>query len=313
MFLAILLPVLILIATVLGAIGTKVDKKQLVMYATIASGVVATVVSIVQAIQQSQSGQKQEKFEQELREKNERMEYLIASVLTSVDTKNQDAAKLASEILARFAASNSESARALINAAETNPATAKTVSKAIGLSPSLGEAIRQVDPSSPLLPEDKTVSSGSANIRRGGYGTFELKIDPNTTLVNGLSGESYQYVGVIFKPGDQINLNFGYNGIDVGSGSAIINGRKYEKIFYGGTIFFNAGPVTVPSVDTPTLTISTSCSVGGPLLGLSKSSMVAEVEDQIFHYRLNGEGIATIELAKDPTGGYYLIQVMFQF
>jgi hypothetical protein len=304
-YLFIILIILIFVATAVSAWGTYTDNKKLAFSGQTLTGLMTALLVITQLIDQARSSKGLE----------DKINLILTAQAPFINAQNPAEAKAASETIGQVAKLDPQFTKGIIEAAGSNPATARTIGKAVGLSPALEEAIKQVDPNSQLLPEDKTISSGYVNIERGyGRADFELKIEPNTTLINRTGGNNFSYVGTIFKPGDPINISYYYIGLDIGSGSATINGRKYEEIFYGGDLSISTEATTVPFTNAPTLTIRVASSIGGTLLGLSKSVMSAESEDTIFRYRLHGQGTATIELARDESvNGYNFVRVRHQF
>jgi hypothetical protein len=98
------------------------------------------------------------------------------------------------------------------------------------------------------------------------------------------------------QAGDGVNLSTNWTGYyEFHSGPATINGTNYARLYFSGTLSFQVAPLTMPSDDSATFTLSVPFSLSGNI-NFYLDNPEVNPGPALFSTLLSGQGIAFIQI-----------------
>jgi hypothetical protein len=302
--------IVIFIASVAITIDSWKEGKRITCIGSIVIAACVLGVAVLQTIQQVRSNEQQDKFTQDVLSGLKDISALIKS-------KDLSVAKTASETVGGIAESSPEFTKQVIKAAESNPEIKESVTKAVVLSPKLEEAIRQVNPNSELLPEDRIVISGLLT-KEGplGHVSLELKTNRQDSIKVKLDQGNTPGPASPYFIGKPIETDAVFIGGDIRGGSGTINGCNYDNLIYDGSLYFYGDPLPVPDTNSFPVTATVRFVFEGILKGMTERPNQEEPSKSVppvFYYRLKGKGTVTIEFSNKYESALEFSRVTYQF
>lgn len=96
---------------------------------------------------------------------------------------------------------------------------------------------------------------------------------------------------------EPLSLNSTFAGeLGLGSGRAVIKGKEYARLYYTGAIDFY-GDAEVPKSESPQVYVTGEYRFQGFMKGYERNPFASDPGEAAFDVKLNGRGMATVELA----------------
>lgn len=120
--------------------------------------------------------------------------------------------------------------------------------------------------------------------------------------------------------GDIVNFNGLFSGeYTLGSGPATVNGVSYSKVYYGGTLAFQAGSITFPGGSSEIIelvspfVLAWDPPIQVSLQGFSTFPGAGSTGPPLFNVELTGHGLATAAFRQGPPGLFGFQQITYAF
>jgi hypothetical protein len=142
------------------------------------------------------------------------------------------------------------------------------------------------------------ITSGSINFPSRSGGTFSLSGN-GLTVNGGLNWAPYLCAPCL--AGDGINPSFVQLGLDVRSGSGIVDGISYDHLYYESYMELQSQSLFVPDDSSSLITLTVPFTFSASMMGCGQST-VSGCSAPLFTTTLTGQGWATLQLVSYMDG-----------